>query len=201
MNRDEVIGRNVQRLRGDAGLRQADLVERVRRWDIRLTQPAVVEIEAGRRALKARELEALAGVLGVPVSMILGERGGPTSARVQLDRLARHAWQAQAKAREALVELEQSRRQLADAADRYRGDLPVEDRAFLEEGWAPTSADAADEVMRHLADALSVKPSGAGAVMTAYLAEWDRVRARWATEDSRNGAAMSGVGKGGSDGS
>jgi transcriptional regulator with XRE-family HTH domain len=65
---EDNIGRNVRRLRERQGWTQADLARRLERFGVRLHHTAIAKIEADRpRAIRAREVYALASAFGVPV--------------------------------------------------------------------------------------------------------------------------------------
>lgn len=72
MEVNDTIARRVRERRIALGWTQQTLAERVQRLIPTLYQPRVADIELGRRDVRAREVVALARVLNVPISWLLG---------------------------------------------------------------------------------------------------------------------------------
>jgi transcriptional regulator with XRE-family HTH domain len=67
----DVIGRNLRRLREDEGLRQDEVAEMARSVGLEWTQAVVTGIETGRRAVPMEELLLLQGPLNMSLSALL----------------------------------------------------------------------------------------------------------------------------------
>lgn len=109
---DEAIGENVRRLRGNVS--QTELADRMRNRGHRWSQPTVVSVEKGERALRLTEAVDLAALLDAPIQMFAAP-----NAEVSI-----------ASTRRVLSD---ARSELQDAAARY-------DNARVEYKWAVFAA-------------------------------------------------------------
>ncbi|MCR2814468.1 helix-turn-helix domain-containing protein [Microbacterium jiangjiandongii] len=186
MSTDEDIGANISRMRREVRLRQQDLADRMTQRGWAWSQPIVVQIERGRRPVKASELVDLASVLGASVPMLLGRHANADYGQLQIESASRALMRQWMTLREMMENYERARRGLIEDMDRYDASkLDESDRLSAEDTALYRMVDLAGIVEFDLEPTLGQRPPGdIGRYMTEYLHLWDRVRADWAAEDA-----------------
>lgn len=153
MHIDDVIGRNVRRLRDAAGLSQADLAQQMAERGAAAFYPqTITKIENSARSLKFSEASILAGVLGVPLDAILD----PSATTVSDLRLARTHYLRD----EALEDLYVSLVRFANADDDFGRAAQSDD---ISDAFLPMLRNA-DLVRRHFT---------VGSAMQAFISKLD----------------------------
>ena len=68
---DNIVGRNIRRLRLADNLKQTDLTARLQIYQVAITRESLVKIEGGRQHIKLSQLRGIRDVLGVTYEDIL----------------------------------------------------------------------------------------------------------------------------------
>ena len=68
---DNIVGRNIRRLRLADNLKQTDLTARLQIYQVAITRESLVKIEGGRQHIKLSQLRGIRNVLGVTYEDIL----------------------------------------------------------------------------------------------------------------------------------
>ena len=68
---DNIVGRNIRRLRLAGNLKQTDLTARLQIYQVAITRESLVKIEGGRQHIKLSQLRGIRNVLGVTYEDIL----------------------------------------------------------------------------------------------------------------------------------
>ncbi|MGX7031312.1 helix-turn-helix domain-containing protein [Vagococcus zengguangii] len=65
IDKDNIIGKNIKRIRISKGIGQTELVEQLQLKDINITRESLVKIEGGRQHIKLTQLKGIKELLDV----------------------------------------------------------------------------------------------------------------------------------------
>lgn len=116
-NADELIGLNLQRLRGD--LTQTSIANTMKEMGHKWSQPTVVSIEKGERPLRLAEARDVAAILGVAISDLIK---APSTA--QLEDMLNRLGNAAVQARVSLADWQRVREEALQLAEAYSAESP-----------------------------------------------------------------------------